>query len=100
MVRPSGYCNPKDSTARLYPLAVGLVGRFTPLGSSVGIGPLGEVVLWPQFLAVAIVAALFLALALWRFRSVVAQTNRRFQDSRLGYRVLYRGPGSDSEASA
>jgi len=32
-------------------------------------------VVWPQFLAVGVVAALFLALALWRFRAVAAQTN-------------------------
>jgi ABC-2 type transport system permease protein len=30
-------------------------------------------VVWPEFLAVAVVAALFLALALWRFRSVAAR---------------------------
>jgi ABC-2 type transport system permease protein len=30
-------------------------------------------VVWPQFLAVGVVASLFLALALWRFRSVAAQ---------------------------
>jgi hypothetical protein len=30
---------------------------------------------WPQFLTVGLVAALFLALALWRFRSVAAEAN-------------------------
>jgi ABC-2 type transport system permease protein len=35
----------------------------------------GLSVIWPQFLVVAVLAALFLALARWRFRSVVAQTN-------------------------
>jgi hypothetical protein len=30
-------------------------------------------VVWPQFLAVAVIGGLFFGLALWRFRSVTAQ---------------------------
>jgi ABC-2 type transport system permease protein len=49
--------------------------HFVSFAQSILYRGAGLSVVWPQFLAVAIVAALFLALALWRFRSVVAQTN-------------------------
>jgi ABC-2 type transport system permease protein len=49
--------------------------HFVSFAQSILYRGAGFSVVWPQFLAVAIVAALFLALALWRFRSVVAQTN-------------------------
>lgn len=49
--------------------------HFVSFAQSILYRGAGLSVVWPQFLAVAIVAALFLALALWRFRAVVAQTN-------------------------
>jgi ABC-2 type transport system permease protein len=49
--------------------------HFVSFAQSILYRGAGLSVVWPQFLAVAVVAALFLALALWRFRSVVAQTN-------------------------
>ena len=47
--------------------------HFVSFAQSILYRGAGLSVVWPQFLAVAVVAALFLALALWRFRSVVAQ---------------------------
>jgi ABC-2 type transport system permease protein len=49
--------------------------HFVSFGQSILYRGAGLGVVWPQFLAVGLVAALFLALALWRFRSVATQTN-------------------------
>ncbi len=49
--------------------------HFVSFAQSILYRGAGFSVVWPEFLAVAVVAALFLALALWRFRSVVGQTN-------------------------
>ena len=49
--------------------------HFVSFAQSILYRGAGLSVVWPQFLAVGLVAALFLALALWRFRSVAAETN-------------------------
>lgn len=49
--------------------------HFVSFAQSILYRGAGLSVVWPQFLSVAVVAALFLALALWRFRSVAAQTD-------------------------
>ena len=49
--------------------------HFVSFAQSILYRGAGLSVVWPQFLAVAVVAVVFLGLALWRFRSVVAQTN-------------------------
>jgi ABC-2 type transport system permease protein len=48
--------------------------HFVSFAQSILYRGAGLGVVWPQFVAVGLVAALFLALALWRFRSVAAQT--------------------------
>jgi ABC-2 type transport system permease protein len=47
--------------------------HFVSFAQSILYRGAGLDVVWPQFLAVGFVAALFLALALWRFRSVASQ---------------------------
>ena len=47
--------------------------HFVSFAQSILYRGAGLGVVWPQFIAVGVVAALFLALALWRFRSVAAQ---------------------------
>jgi ABC-2 type transport system permease protein len=47
--------------------------HFVSFAQSILYRGAGLGVVWPQFVAVALVAALFLALALWRFRSVASQ---------------------------
>ncbi|WP_419728855.1 ABC transporter permease [Lichenicola sp.] len=49
--------------------------HFVSFAQSILYRGAGFGVVWPQFFGIAIVAALFLALALWRFRSVAAQTD-------------------------
>ena len=49
--------------------------HFVSFAQSILYRGAGLGVVWPQFLAVGLVAGLFLALALWRFRSVAAQTS-------------------------
>jgi ABC-2 type transport system permease protein len=47
--------------------------HFVSFAQSILYRGAGLGVVWPQFIAVGVVAALFLALALWRFRSVAAR---------------------------
>ena len=49
--------------------------HFVSFAQSILYRGAGLGVVWPQFLAVAFVASIFLALALWRFRSVASQTD-------------------------
>jgi ABC-2 type transport system permease protein len=49
--------------------------HFVSFAQSILYRGAGLGVVWPQFIAVGVVAGLFLALALWRFRSVAAQTS-------------------------
>jgi ABC-2 type transport system permease protein len=49
--------------------------HFVSFAQSILYRGAGLDVVWPQFLAVAIAGGIFLCLALWRFRSVAAQTN-------------------------
>ena len=49
--------------------------HFVSFAQSILYRGAGLSVVWPQFLTVGLVAALFLALALWRFRSVAAEAN-------------------------
>jgi ABC-2 type transport system permease protein len=48
--------------------------HFVSFAQSILYRGAGLDVVWPQFLAVAVVAGLFFALAIWRFRLVAAQT--------------------------
>ena len=47
--------------------------HFVSFAYSILSGGAGLSVVWPQFLAVAVIGGLFFGLALWRFRSVAAQ---------------------------
>jgi ABC-2 type transport system permease protein len=49
--------------------------HFVSFAQSILYRGAGLGVVWPQFVAVAVVAGLFLGLSLWRFRSVAAQAN-------------------------
>jgi ABC-2 type transport system permease protein len=49
--------------------------HFVSFAQSILYRGAGLGVVWPQFLSVGAVAALFLALALWRFRSVAEQAS-------------------------
>lgn len=49
--------------------------HFVSFAQSILYRGAGLGVVWPRFLAVGFIAALFLTLALWRFRSVAAETN-------------------------
>jgi ABC-2 type transport system permease protein len=48
--------------------------HFVSFAQSILYRGAGISIVWPQFVAVALVGGLFFALALWRFRSVAAQT--------------------------
>jgi ABC-2 type transport system permease protein len=48
--------------------------HFVPFAQEILYRGAGIDVVWPQFLAVALIGGLFFSLALWRFRSVAAQT--------------------------
>jgi ABC-2 type transport system permease protein len=49
--------------------------HFVSFAQSILYRGAGIDVVWPQFLAVALIGGLFLGLAIMRFRSVVAQSN-------------------------
>ena len=48
--------------------------HFVSFAQSILYRGAGISVVWPQFLTVALVGGLFFGLAIWRFRTVAAQT--------------------------